>query len=624
MTLQSSSFLVKNQLPEFIAADYPQFVEFLKSYYEFLEGYSVDLNTLRDIDVVSNELLIFLRQEFLHNFPKAQIDDRKLIAIIRNLYKSKGTIGAIELLFKIFFNEVVQVRQPNNNILRASDGRWDQEYSITLQQQLNNIPGSDFANLGDIQLTVENSRGVFFINVIRFEYLNTAKTRVRFFFKPLFEIFYDTNQSVDLYDDSGVLVYRGILKASPSNIRVQVPGNNWKLGQIITIPGTTKDTLARASRIGPNGTLLNVEIIEYGYDHANKQTVVVSPYPTKPPGSLAELTSVYAGISGSTPYFNHNLTLSTFTEGIREAFVMLTDNGGEDGYFLEDYIQSGEAYWSTQAVVQEFASVGTTYSVIVDPELTYAEWAASRATLVFEYNDVIKYKGRYLGDEGQVSNPVILLQDNYFYQLFSYVIETTKLVDEFKPVLNVIHPAGLKFFGELSKLAFVFKDNHVVTRSISQEKYYLADSIPRPVDVLTLWLAKNLVDSSALPTDTVSLQVDKEVEEIALTADDVFTNGVTKSSTDTAITDDGAIFESVKTLNEISAITDTIFSASTGANYTDIYTSSDTPSSSINSIKADAALVLDGTPVTTSLSYTQDATYFSEQYVITEHTLTIT
>ena len=620
MTLSSPSLLLKRQLPEFVTNDYPRFVEFLKAYYEFLQGYSVRLKSLRDIDVVSEELLLFLRQEFLYNFPEARIDDRKLISIVRSLYKSKGTIGAIELLFRIFFNEAVYVYQPNKNLLRVSDGRWDQEYSITLEQQYGAI---DYD--APIQFKVVNPSGTFYIDITRFEHLNVSKSRTRFFYKPLFDIIYQTDQNVDVVDDNGVVTYRGLLRRSPSTILVGAPGNNWKLGQIIRIPGTVKDTVARAIRVGPNGTLLNVEIVEYGYDHAENQSIVISPYPNKPSGALFDIVSTYAGISGGNIVYNHTLTLQTFTEGTAESFIMLTDAGGPDGYFLEDYIQSGEAYWSRRAVVQEVSSIGTTYSIFTDPELTYEEWLASRATLIFQYNDVVKYRGQFLGDEGQISNPVIRIQDNYFYQLFSYVIETTKQVDEFGPVLNMVHPAGLKFFGELVKTALVFVDDHQVLRSISQEKIYIDDLFTAFAETPEIWVQKYLNDAFYHTDVQDSEVVVNQLDSLPANDSNVLKN-ISKGEVENPVALAGAgqyNFATTKKLEHISTAAEAISNRMVVA-HAHISTATELPRLVINSVSEDVASIVDGTASVTHETYYQEPTYFGEEYVRSLYTLTIT
>lgn len=131
----NSQLLVRSQLPDFIASDYPKFVEFLKAYYTFVHNnYDINVEDLRDADNTSSALLVFLRRELMKNFPTAAINERKLITTIRDLYNRKGNLDSIRLLFRLFFNDAIIIYQPGSRILKASDGKWSQYNMITLSQ----------------------------------------------------------------------------------------------------------------------------------------------------------------------------------------------------------------------------------------------------------------------------------------------------------------------------------------------------------------------------------------------------------------------------------------------------------------------------------------------------------
>lgn len=58
------------------------------------------------------------------------------------------------------------------------------------------------------------------------------------------------------------------------------------------------------------------------------------------------------------------------------------------------------------------------------------------------------YPGRYLNDDGHVSS-YNFIQDRDYYQKFSYVVKLRQSLDKYKKVLKtLIHPAGMKLFGE--------------------------------------------------------------------------------------------------------------------------------------------------------------------------------
>jgi hypothetical protein len=64
------------------------------------------------------------------------------------------------------------------------------------------------------------------------------------------------------------------------------------------------------------------------------------------------------------------------------------------------------------------------------------------------------YPGRYLNDDGHLSG-YNFLEDRDYYQDFSYVVKAKQSIEKYRKALkDLIHPAGLKLFGE-----YLFVDN---------------------------------------------------------------------------------------------------------------------------------------------------------------------
>ena len=81
-----------------------------------------------DPDKTIQSFLTKFRNAFLQSIPDTldnSIDKRKLIKNIKSLYRAKGTKRASEIFFKLLFNENAEIRFPKENILRASDGKWN-------------------------------------------------------------------------------------------------------------------------------------------------------------------------------------------------------------------------------------------------------------------------------------------------------------------------------------------------------------------------------------------------------------------------------------------------------------------------------------------------------------------
>ena len=124
------STVVGKQLPEFVREDHPYFINFLEAYYEWLEtNYRLrDLENLASADSTLDEYVEYFANQFMALMPKTMVGDRRLmLQHAKELYLAKGTPKSYDLLFRLMFNEVPQqIYYPKVDMLRASDGKWDQ------------------------------------------------------------------------------------------------------------------------------------------------------------------------------------------------------------------------------------------------------------------------------------------------------------------------------------------------------------------------------------------------------------------------------------------------------------------------------------------------------------------
>ena len=142
--------VVKRQLPEFIREDYPTFVAFVEAYYEFLQNQGVDLTQFRDIDKTLESFIDQFKKELAYNLPIVVEDERFLLSHIKDQYLAKGSEASYKLLFKLLYGKNVELLYPGQQMLIASDGRWNQEISIFAQVDYGD-PDDIVGKLVDIQ-----------------------------------------------------------------------------------------------------------------------------------------------------------------------------------------------------------------------------------------------------------------------------------------------------------------------------------------------------------------------------------------------------------------------------------------------------------------------------------------
>ena len=123
--------LIQSQFPAFYNEEGPLFIEFVKSYYKWLETtgqqayYSRNLLEYRDIDKTVDEFLIHFKETFLKDLPlDIKSNPRMFVRNILDLYQNKGNIQSVKLAIRALFDQDSSVYLPSRDIFKTSDGTW--------------------------------------------------------------------------------------------------------------------------------------------------------------------------------------------------------------------------------------------------------------------------------------------------------------------------------------------------------------------------------------------------------------------------------------------------------------------------------------------------------------------
>jgi hypothetical protein len=141
----------------------------LEAYYEFLEqkgmpnDYIRNSLTFLDADKTLDSFLENFFEE-VRGIPNDIVADKRLLAKhVYDLYASKGTINGVKLLFRILYNEEIDVYLPKLDVLRVSDGKWSRDFILRVKQ----VSGDPFKLVGVTIRRQENEFDTF--NNIPFE-----------------------------------------------------------------------------------------------------------------------------------------------------------------------------------------------------------------------------------------------------------------------------------------------------------------------------------------------------------------------------------------------------------------------------------------------------------------------
>ena len=437
--------LVEQQFPAFIREDYPKMVEFTRAYYDYMaQTENGRIKNLRDIDETSGDYLNYMMNEYLYNASKPNFQQdfaaEDFIRYSRQFYAAKGTEESIRFIFRAQAAQEIEIDYPSEQIFKPSTAKWYQEQSVKIVMTENSIPATYF--VGNY-LTFKNSKGkeqtVQVSNVIDL----TDKVSV-YDLSTIFEVFFTTELFIDIAigDELNGTNFQSTIIPSLSGIDIVEPGNNFRVGQIAELDGVTgSGAVAVITKVLEGGQIRNLKLIKFGKDYTTNFYLGIQP-----DGVFTDIGASFTvpnvSIDGAIP--TSTKAISDITEGFIENQSLLRSD-----YVLND---SGTG---TPKVLDTFPFYtypgydGVYVSQLSNRQVFFLEENYS-ALLLCKIGAICTYPGKYLDQTGMPSNASVL-QDNNYYQDFSYVIRSNVDIDNYRDTITTLaHPAGFKMFGELS------------------------------------------------------------------------------------------------------------------------------------------------------------------------------
>jgi hypothetical protein len=440
ITKPKLSSLVASQLPEFVRSDYPAFVAFLQSYYDYLGTTQQDLEDLRDLDKTLDSFIRYFKDELASKLPYTAVEPRFLMEHIKEHYGAKGSEASFKLLFRILFSKDVTVEYPAKQMLRASDGKWNQDVSIFIKI-LTGHPNDPIGKLVD----VVTPNKIIRVLVDRRQYVEVEIDRVVKIADNVYEYYIDRrffgNISVGdrlrYRDDVAGIYFTGEILATTSQLEIQKPGSGFKVGDLYNIKNFDGyGSIMKIARVDSNGGIAQGQFIKYGVGYTTDFTTTISAKSGQDVSGTAgtviqriDAPQIGGGILST-------LSISERLDGFAESGTINT----ADYNMASASETGGPALDGTFAglVMREFGISS------VDSTVTDNDPAIIKCSL----GPLAKYPGYYVTNDGFLDD-AIYIQDSRYYQAYSYVIKIDEALDSYKTaVKNLIHPAGMAIFGE--------------------------------------------------------------------------------------------------------------------------------------------------------------------------------
>ena len=91
-----------------------------------------------DVDKTTGDFLEYFRRDFMPTIDSKIIADKRLLAKhINNIYLSKGSMASYDFLFRVLYNEDIEVSYPRDNMIKPSDSKWTESTVLNLHSEKN-------------------------------------------------------------------------------------------------------------------------------------------------------------------------------------------------------------------------------------------------------------------------------------------------------------------------------------------------------------------------------------------------------------------------------------------------------------------------------------------------------
>ena len=271
---KSVSPFISQQFPAFYRADGKNFVAFVRAYYEWLESTGNALNRSRslleyaDIDKTEAEFIEYFKRTYMSAIPKdIAADNRLLLKHVLELYRTKGSKRSVELLFRILFNEDIEVFIPGDYLLRPSDGEWYKSHyiEITSHPNLYLLSGKTITNSDRTSRAVVEtySKKVITGKTVNILYLSSVQGQFEYGEKIICD-------GVIEIDNAPIII--GSLTAIP----VDNGGSGFNVGEILNVTGGGSEGKARVAAVRNENGKVRFNLINGGSGYSLDATVTVA------------------------------------------------------------------------------------------------------------------------------------------------------------------------------------------------------------------------------------------------------------------------------------------------------------------------------------------------------------
>jgi hypothetical protein len=343
MARVKNSAVVARQLPEHIREDYPTFVAFVEAYYEFLQTQGVDFSTIRDIDRTLEDFVVQFKKELSYNLPNVTQDERFLLQRIKDQYLAKGSEGSYKLLFRLLYGKDVDIFYPGQQMLRASDGRWNQEISVFAKVDFGDadeVVGKlvDIQTAGRILRVLVDKKQDLVGEIDRIVLIDPNLQIYEFFLDKRFFGVINPTDRIRYLDE-----FQATILPTTRQLTITQPGRNFRVGQVFELrSGTGTGALLKVTAVTDTGGIKYAEFIKFGIGYTANFAVSIL--------ASNSVTSRGTNVTSSSTLIQNNTYSSAGAGTISASSSSTTVTGSGTSFGAVGNPKVGDELWTTDTI----------------------------------------------------------------------------------------------------------------------------------------------------------------------------------------------------------------------------------------------------------------------------------
>lgn len=412
---------IASQLPKHIVENYPLFVDFLEAYYEWVETSGAYSHINKHIDrlFLSESLDSYidqLKNEYLHFFPKDfDYSEKDFIKWAGEFNLSRGSIKSFKFLFNLLYQEQIEIVKPRDSIFSSSSGTWNKpQRKLILSDSGTSKDYFIYQRITQTRKIYDDIYEYASATVEKAQKMTLGKFKVLVLY--LKDIDGEFDPAFPIYGEDGK--FEWMMPTNPDFV-IDNPGSGYSENDLVKLEYT--DGFFDVQGFSKTDNQFDTNITTY----YSKQDIklFVDDYNIDDfefDGRKVYSPTIVKDISVIVRFPSFDGTSSVGSIGPNGNVKRVVN--------IEPAIGKGE-YETTI-----YSQYGTGLELSLDPEM----------------NRITYVPGYYTDENGFPSSSTMKLQDGYYYQTFSYVIQTKQNIEKYRDVVEaLLHPAGTQMFGEL-------------------------------------------------------------------------------------------------------------------------------------------------------------------------------